>query len=139
MINSLRKQTTYQQVVILDLDSQSFCDCFVYHEPGARNEDVLARVGEGRDGQLDGVRAAAAQDHVVSAHGPLVRAVLRHGLPRVLVAHHGPVPSARVPFYALPHGLQDLFRWIQIPERSRIPWNLNTGRDFLRIIIHLLT
>ena len=63
------------EVVLLGLDAVAVGEGRVEREAGARDEDVLARVGHGRDAQVQGAGAARAQDHVVVAVGEVIRVV----------------------------------------------------------------
>ena len=59
----------WEEVVLLGLDAVAVGEGGVEGEAGARDEDVLARVGDGRDAQVQRARAARAQDDVLVAAG----------------------------------------------------------------------
>ena len=55
------------EVVLLGLDAVAVGEGRVEREAGPRDQDVLARVGHGRDAQVEGARAARAEDDVLVA------------------------------------------------------------------------
>ena len=55
------------EVVLLGLDPVAVGQGRVEREAGPRDQDVLARVGQGRDAEVQRAGAARAEDHVLVA------------------------------------------------------------------------
>ena len=55
------------EVVLLGLDPVAVGQGRVEREAGPRDQDVLARVGQGRDAQIQRAGTARAEDHVLVA------------------------------------------------------------------------
>ena len=83
-----------EEVVLPGLDAQAGGQGGVEREAGARHQDVLAVVRQGRDGDVEGAGAAGAEDHVLLRHlAPWHADVLGHGRPRLHRAGARAVPG----------------------------------------------
>ena len=69
MLEVDRPSALRDEVVLLGLDAVAVGEGGVEREAGARDQDVLARVGEGGDAQVQRAGAARTQDDVVVALG----------------------------------------------------------------------
>ena len=69
MLEVDRPAALRDEVVLPGLDAVAVGEGGVERESGARDQDVLARVGEGGDAQVQRAGAARAQDDVIVASG----------------------------------------------------------------------
>lgn len=89
----------HQEVVELDLNAQGERQRLVEGEAGPGHQDVLAWVGQHRQGELDGLAAATGQDDVL--HTAQQAAVSTGAAPRATTSCPGPVPAAEPERYVV--------------------------------------
>ena len=63
-----RCSSTHQQVVEFDVDAHGHGQSLIQGEAGARHQDVVPGVTQDTDSQVNGMTAAAGQDHILEEH-----------------------------------------------------------------------